>query len=54
MHQQHQDSLLPPQGKERKAMKQPRNALIWCVFLVCLTLLIFTWQPFFLQIASSC
>ncbi|WP_409515874.1 type I toxin-antitoxin system Hok family toxin [Atlantibacter sp.] len=22
-------------------MKLPRNALIWCVFMVCLTLLIF-------------
>ncbi|POT99659.1 small toxic polypeptide [Escherichia sp. ESNIH1] len=24
-------------------MKLPRNALIWCVLIVCLTLLIFTW-----------
>ncbi|HBI11775.1 MAG TPA: type I toxin-antitoxin system hok family toxin [Franconibacter pulveris] len=32
----------PPQGKEKKAMKMPRNALIWCVLIVCLTLLIFT------------
>ncbi len=24
-------------------MKLPRNALIWCVLIVCLTLMIFTW-----------
>ncbi|WP_436877916.1 type I toxin-antitoxin system Hok family toxin [Siccibacter turicensis] len=24
-------------------MKPPRNALIWCVLIVCLTLLIFTY-----------
>ncbi|QFH72456.1 type I toxin-antitoxin system Hok family toxin [Enterobacter sp. E76] len=24
-------------------MKLPRNALLWCVFMVCLTLLIFTY-----------
>ncbi len=30
-------------GKEKKAMKLPRNALIWCVLIVCLTLLIFTY-----------
>ncbi|ELY4112133.1 type I toxin-antitoxin system Hok family toxin [Cronobacter turicensis] len=24
-------------------MKLPRNALIWCVLIVCLTLLIFTY-----------
>lgn len=29
--------------KEKKAMKLPRNALIWCVLIVCLTLLIFTY-----------
>ena len=28
--------------KEKKAMKLPRNALVWCVLIVCLTLLIFT------------
>ena len=33
----------PPKGKEKKAMKLPRNALIWCVLIVCLTLLIFTY-----------
>jgi protein HokB len=32
----------PPKGKEKSAMKLPRNALIWCVLIVCLTLLIFT------------
>lgn len=32
----------PPKGKEKKAMKMPPNALIWCVLIVCLTLLIFT------------
>ena len=32
-----------PKGKEKKAMKLPRNALIWCVLIVCLTLLIFTY-----------
>ncbi|QFH72455.1 type I toxin-antitoxin system Hok family toxin [Atlantibacter subterranea] len=31
------------QDKEKKAMKLPRNALLWCVFMVCLTLLIFTY-----------
>lgn len=31
-----------PKGKEKKAMKLPRNALIWCVLIVCCTLLIFT------------
>ncbi|HDS8282050.1 TPA: type I toxin-antitoxin system Hok family toxin [Klebsiella michiganensis] len=24
-------------------MKLPRNSFIWCVLIVCLTLLIFTW-----------
>ncbi|WP_409455614.1 type I toxin-antitoxin system Hok family toxin [Pseudescherichia sp.] len=24
-------------------MKLPWNALIWCVLIVCLTLLVFTW-----------
>lgn len=33
----------PPKGKEPKAMKLPQETLIWCVFIVCLTLLIFTW-----------
>ena len=33
----------PTKGKEKKAMKLPRNALIWCVLIVCLTLLIFTY-----------
>ncbi|EEW43705.1 Hok/gef family protein [Klebsiella pneumoniae subsp. rhinoscleromatis ATCC 13884] len=28
--------------QEKKAMKLPRNALVWCVLIVCLTLLIFT------------
>ncbi|UJD96964.1 type I toxin-antitoxin system Hok family toxin (plasmid) [Lelliottia amnigena] len=28
--------------KEKKAMKLPRSSLIWCVLIVCLTLLIFT------------
>ena len=27
--------------KEKKAMKQPRSTVIWCVLIVCLTLLIF-------------
>ncbi len=34
-------AVYPPQGKERKAMKLPWNALIWCVLIVCLTLLVF-------------
>jgi protein HokB len=29
--------------KEEKAMKLPRNTLVWCVLIVCLTLLVFTW-----------
>ncbi|EAA7723242.1 type I toxin-antitoxin system Hok family toxin [Salmonella enterica] len=33
----------PPKGKEKKAMKLKPNSFIWCVFIVCLTLLIFTW-----------
>jgi len=28
--------------KETKAMKLPRSTLIWCVLIVCLTLLVFT------------
>ncbi len=24
-------------------MKLPRSPLIWCIFIVCFTLLIFTW-----------
>lgn len=32
-----------PQGKEKKAMKLPRNTLLGCVLIVCLTLLIFTY-----------
>ncbi|VYU79616.1 type I toxin-antitoxin system Hok family toxin [Metakosakonia massiliensis] len=33
----------PPKGKEKKAMKLPRNGFIGCVLIVCITLLIFTW-----------
>lgn len=33
----------PPKGKEPKAMKQPQETLIWCVFILCFTLLIFTY-----------
>ncbi|EFN8360812.1 Hok/Gef family protein [Escherichia coli] len=29
--------------KEKKAMKQPKNALTWCLLIVCCTLLIFTY-----------
>ena len=29
--------------KEKKAMKLPRSSLVWCVLIVCLTLLIFTY-----------
>ncbi|ETC73033.1 hypothetical protein SEEE3402_01045 [Salmonella enterica subsp. enterica serovar Enteritidis str. 3402] len=32
-----------PQGKEKKAMKLPRNTLLGCVLIVCITLLIFTY-----------
>ena len=39
MPRQHQDSLL----EEKKAMKLPRNTLLGCVLIVCLTLLIFTY-----------
>ena len=31
-----------PQGKEKTAMKLPRSTLIWCLLIVCVTLLIFT------------
>lgn len=33
----------PPKGKEKQAMKLTPNSFIWCVLIVCLTLLIFTW-----------
>ncbi|HBP1325641.1 small toxic polypeptide [Escherichia coli] len=36
MLRQHQDSLLP-------RFAQPRSSLVWCVLIVCLTLLIFTY-----------
>ncbi|MGP3590575.1 type I toxin-antitoxin system Hok family toxin [Vagococcus sp. WN89Y] len=32
----------PPKGKEQQAMKLPQT-FIWCVFIVCFTLLIFTY-----------
>ena len=32
-----------PKGKEKSAMKLPRSTLLWCVLIVCLTLLIFTY-----------
>ncbi|SCX61183.1 protein HokB [Kosakonia sacchari] len=32
----------PPKGKEPQAMKLPQGTLIWCVFIMCFTLLIFT------------
>ncbi len=43
MHEQHQNSLLPVARQGEESMKLPRNTLIWCVFMVCLTLLIFTY-----------
>ncbi|CAD5879542.1 post-segregation killing protein [Escherichia coli] len=43
MLQQHQDSLLPRVTQGEKAMKQPKNALTWCLLIVCCTLLIFTY-----------
>lgn len=39
----HQISRLSAGRQGEKAMKLPRNALIWCVLIVCLTLLIFTY-----------
>ena len=39
----HQSSLLPAVRQGEEAMKLPRNALIWCVLIVCLPLLIFTY-----------
>ena len=33
----------PLKCKEKKAMKLPRSSLVWCVLIVCLTLLIFTY-----------
>jgi len=29
--------------KEKKAMKLPRSTVVWCVLIVCLTLLAFTY-----------
>lgn len=46
MSHQQQYGLLPcsMQGgvNHETTMKLPRNALVWCVLIVCLTLLIFT------------
>jgi protein HokB len=42
MTRHHQISRLPAERQGEYAMKLPRNALIWCVLIVCLTLLIFT------------
>ncbi|QCT20495.1 type I toxin-antitoxin system Hok family toxin [Jejubacter calystegiae] len=33
----------PPKGKEKKAMKLLRGTLIWCVVILCFTLLVFTY-----------
>lgn len=48
MNRHHQDSLLDAvrqgeEGQEKKAMKLPRSPVIWCVLIVCLTLLAFTY-----------
>ncbi len=29
--------------KDKKAMKMPRSTLVWCVLIVCITLLVFTY-----------
>ena len=42
MHKNIRIASYPPQGKEKKAMKLPRSPVIWCISVVCLTLLIFT------------
>ncbi len=42
MPEQHQISRLSAERQGEEAMKLPRNALIWCVLIVCVTLLIFT------------
>lgn len=42
MSRQHQVSLLPAERQGEQAMKAPHNALIWCLLIVCITLLVFT------------
>lgn len=42
MSRQHQSSLLPAERQGEKAMKLPQQPAVWCVFIVCVTLLIFT------------
>lgn len=43
MLRQHQDSLLLRFAQGEEGMKLPRSSLVWCVLIVCLTLLIFTY-----------
>ena len=38
-----QNSLLAAARQGEKAMKLPRNTLFWCVLVICITLLIFTY-----------
>lgn len=42
MSRQHQDSLLLPKRQGVATMKLPQQPVIWCVLIVCVTLLIFT------------
>jgi protein HokB len=42
MTRHHQISRLLAERQGVQAMKLPRNTVIWCVLIVCLTLLIFT------------
>lgn len=39
----HQSRPLPAESKEKKAMKLPRGTLIWRVYILCFTLLIFSY-----------
>lgn len=32
-----------PRGKEMQVMKLPKYPFVWCVLIVCFTLLVFTW-----------
>ncbi len=39
----HQDSLLPRFAQGEEGHETTRSSLVWCVLIVCLTLLIFTY-----------
>ena len=43
MSRQHQSSRLPAARQGDEAMKLTPNSFIWCVLIMCITLLVFTW-----------